>query len=123
MYGLALGVASSVIALSAARCVPFSSCNAGAFGGHHHEAYPVVAFHARPAHVDLLLECAKEAGCGLEHGSNGCIVLYAREIESLRRFAAEVIQRRSAFRKLRLRAPRANRNSCDETPADQLTLF
>jgi hypothetical protein len=33
LYGLDLGVASSVVALSAARYVPFSSCNAGVFGG------------------------------------------------------------------------------------------
>ncbi len=35
LYGLDLGVASTVVALSAARCLPFSSCNAGAFGGSH----------------------------------------------------------------------------------------
>jgi hypothetical protein len=35
LFGLDLGVASSVVALSAARCIPFSSCNGGAFGDHH----------------------------------------------------------------------------------------
>jgi hypothetical protein len=48
LYGLDPGVASTVVALSAARCLPFSSCNAGAFGGHHYEIYPIVAFYARP---------------------------------------------------------------------------
>ena len=37
IFGLDIGVASSVCALSAARCIPFSSCNAGAFGGFHKE--------------------------------------------------------------------------------------
>ena len=37
LYSLDLGMASTVLALSAAGCVPFSSCNAAAFGGHHAE--------------------------------------------------------------------------------------
>jgi hypothetical protein len=48
LFGLDIGVASTVIALSAARCVPFSSCNGGAYGGSHHEFHLVVAFYARP---------------------------------------------------------------------------
>jgi len=36
LYGLDIGIASTVVALSAARCVPFSSCNAGALGGRRH---------------------------------------------------------------------------------------
>ena len=48
IYGLDLGVAGAVIALSAGRRIPFSSCNAGAFDAHHHEVYPVIAFYARP---------------------------------------------------------------------------
>ena len=48
IYGLDIGVASAVVALSATRCIPFSSCNGGAFGGSHYESYPVVAFFAQP---------------------------------------------------------------------------
>src|SRR5581483_2391404 len=44
LLGLDIGVASVVAALSAARCIPFTSCNAGTFGGHHAESYPLVGF-------------------------------------------------------------------------------
>jgi hypothetical protein len=61
LCGLDLGVATLVIALSAARCVPCSSCNAGAYdGAHHQEKYPLVAFYARPAQIPLL----GGTGCG-----------------------------------------------------------
>lgn len=126
IYGLDLGVASSVVALSAARCVPFSSCNAGAFGGSHNEAYPLVAFYARPAHVDLLLECAQEAECGLDAGRSGSAILYACNIEPLRRFALEAMKRSSAFRKIRLSDRRTNRSRSkvsNETARRQLKLF
>lgn len=48
-----LGLAGTVAALSAARCIPCTSCNAGAFGGHHHEAYPIVVFYARAQHANF----------------------------------------------------------------------
>ncbi len=46
LFGLDIGVASAVIALSAARCIPCSSCNGGAYGGSHQERHPVIAFYA-----------------------------------------------------------------------------
>ena len=47
LRGLDIGVASAVAALSAARCIPFTSCNAGTFGGSHAETYPLVGSFAR----------------------------------------------------------------------------
>ncbi len=99
--GLDLGVASTVFALSAARCIPFSSCNAGAFGDHHSERHPLVAFYARPAIAALLLTCAEEAQSGLTNGHGGCLVAYATDLPGLRRFAGAIITHRTAFRKLR----------------------
>ena len=101
IYGLDIGVASAVIALSAARCVPFSSCNGGAFGGCHHESHPVVALFARPETTSLLVECAEEADCGLISGEIGNLVVYANDIRNMRAFSSAVIGGRSAFRKLR----------------------
>lgn len=43
-HGLDVGVASAVLALSAAKCASVTSCNGGAG---HLEAYPLVAFFTR----------------------------------------------------------------------------
>jgi hypothetical protein len=102
LLGLDLGVASTVASLSAARCVPFSSCNAGAFGGDHHEAYPLVAFFARPQMAALILAAATASGVGLENGPDGCIVVYADDVRNLRRFAECLISKRSLFRAVRI---------------------
>jgi hypothetical protein len=101
MYGLDLGVASSVVALSAARCLPFASCNAGAFGGRHQERYPLVAYFARPRILSLLLGCAVLADIGLTIGEGGEIVAYAVDIRHMRAFAGALISRRGDFRSIR----------------------
>ena len=62
---LDVGVASTVAALSATGCIPFTSCSAGAFGGWHYEKHPLVVFYARPEAVLLLMKCAQNADVGL----------------------------------------------------------
>jgi hypothetical protein len=91
IYGLDLGVASTVAALSAAGCVPFSSCNGGAFGGSHHEWYPVVAFYGRAAMAELLLECAETSGVGLCNEDGGHLIVYSADIRHMRAFAQALI--------------------------------
>jgi hypothetical protein len=102
LLGLDMGVASSVASLSAARCIPFTSCNAGAFGGHHHEAYPLIAFFARPQVIDLLLPIAIDAKVGLVNEPGGGLVAYSDDIIKFRNFAAELIHRSRSFDDLRL---------------------
>ena len=87
LYGMDLGVASAVIAVSAARCVPFSSCNAGAFGGSHNEPYPCVAFYVRPQLVPLLTACAEKAGVGLTLGWDRTALLFADSVDGIMTFA------------------------------------
>lgn len=103
--GIDLGVASTVFALSAARCVPFSSCNGGAFGDGHAEAHPVVAFFARPLIVKLLLLCAEESNCGL-CSRNDFLLAYADDLRVMPRFASAIIRRSREFRAIRLRLVR-----------------
>lgn len=113
LLGLDLGVASTVVALSAAGCVPFSSCNGAAFGGAHKEAYPLIAFFARPRAAALLLKLGEETGVGLENGDNGCLIAYANDIRRLLNLAAAIIRDRKAFdevnarrrRRIAMRAP------------------
>jgi hypothetical protein len=104
LYGLDLGVASTVISLSAAKCVPFSSCNGGAFGGQHHEKYPIVAFYAPAQAVELLIASAEEADIGLE--SNKYLIAYADDIRKIRSFAQSLGSRSSLFNAIRTRRPR-----------------
>ncbi len=121
VYGLDIGVASTVAGLSAGRCVPFSSCNAGAFGGGHLESYPLVAFFARSGAVGLLLECAEKAACGLEN-TGGALIVYSDEISKMVGFAKEMIARSSEFQGLRLR-PKGNRKKRKTIANPQLPLF
>lgn len=123
IYGLDIGVASAVVALSAARCVPFSSCNGGAFGGSHHESHPVVAFFAQPETTPLLLECAEEANSGLSMGKFGNLVVYADDIRNMRAFAHALFKRRSNIRKLRFSANSRKRKQPDSQDQKQLNLF
>jgi hypothetical protein len=103
LYGLDLGVASTVVALSAARCIPFSSCNAATFGGHHQEKYPLVAFYARAQMIDLLIASAEEAEIGLQ--DNGYLVAYADDLRKLGQFSRSLISRRVLFAAVRVRNP------------------
>ena len=104
LLGLDIGVASTVASLSAARCVPCSSCNGGAFGGHHREVYPLVAFFARRQMAALLVSSATSAGIGLENDPSGCLVAYSDDIRRLRVFAASLIEQRRLFEAVRSRA-------------------
>lgn len=86
LWGLDVGVASAVIALSALGATPFISCNAGSFGGVHPASRPYVAFYIASASPDLLLALAEGAGLGLEV-QDGVLCLYARTILDLMQFA------------------------------------
>ncbi len=100
LYGLDIGVAAAVAGLSAAGCVPCCSCNGGAFGGYHREEYPLVVFFARRALMELLLDCAVEAGTGLENGHGGSLMVYADDIQKIREFGRVLIEWRSLFEAL-----------------------
>lgn len=95
LFGLDLGVASSVIALSAATCVPFSCCNAGAFGDHHQEKFPLVAFYTRRNIADLILAAAEESGIGLQ--GDEFLIAFSDDIRKMPSFASALISRRRQF--------------------------
>lgn len=123
IYGLDIGVASAVVALSAARCIPFSSCNGGAFGGSHYEWHPVVAFFAKPEATPLLLECSEESRTGLSLGQIGNLVVYGDDIRKIRAFARALIDRRTKFRNLRFGRAVRKHQLPDPQEFTQLSLF
>ena len=110
LWGLDLGVASVVVSLSAAKCIPFTSCNGGAFEDGHLEKYPLVAFYAKAQWVPHLLSAAKGTNVGLENGLSGSIVVFANDIRNMPRFAQSVIEGRSMFAHLKLKTPRKRFN-------------
>ena len=106
LMGLDVGVASTVVALSAARCTPVSSCNGGVFGRRHHESYPLVLFCARPAQVPLLLTVSVKADVGLINAGSGFLLVYAGDITKMTAFADELSSARREFREFRFRNAR-----------------
>ena len=116
LYGLDLGVASAVLALSAAGCIPFASCNGGPG---HLELYPVVVCWARVQRVLDLLEVAEEAGCGLENANDGAVLVYADDVHKMLAFARILIGRRKGLRKIG--RPRASKPPHSESAPGRAT--
>ncbi len=123
---LDVGVASTTAALSAAGCIPFTSCSAGAYGGRHREKHPLVVFYARPEAVPLLMECAEKAGVGLEIEDelHHPLIVYADDIRKMRDFANALSERSADFRRVRpKRSPKAKSRSLDRhSDAGQISL-
>lgn len=91
LCGLDVGVASAVLALSAAGAIPAASCNGGAFGSFHAAANPYVAFYARPRRFLAIQGWAKAAGLGLEVTDAGVAVLHASRIADFLVFASAAL--------------------------------
>ena len=104
---LDVGVASTVAALSATGCIPFTSCSAGAFRGWHYEKHPLVVFYARPEAVPLLVQCAQNADVGLENEEEiyNPLIVYSDDIRKMRDFANALSEHSADFRRLRRRGP------------------
>lgn len=91
LWGLDLGVAGTVFTLSAAGCIPFSSCNAGSFGSSYHpERYPLVAFFTRKRAVGTLCQAAQMSGTGLILNYDGSLQVFGQSVEALLDFADQL---------------------------------
>lgn len=92
---LDVGVAGATLALAAAGCVPFTSCNGGGLGGRHEYEYPLVAFYLPPLAVALVVAAAAEAGAGLfQDPRYGTVQVYGRRLIELHKFACALSTRR-----------------------------
>lgn len=81
------GVASTVLALAAAGCIPFWSCNGGAFGGDHTSAVPIVKFFAKAEHVTVLAAASEKSGAKLHQDEHGRCAVSAEGVDVMRAFA------------------------------------
>jgi hypothetical protein len=95
-----VGVASTVIVLSAAGCLPYSSCNGGLLGDHHEYDRPQVVFFAPQKLLPVLVRCAEVAGAGIEDYEGGFIV-YADDLLKMVKFAEELLRCREPSERAR----------------------
>lgn len=86
---LDIGVAGVVLSLSVAGCIPFTSCNGGIYGGHHHEHYPLVGFYMRPEFAPMLLKAATKADTSVT--SDGVVFVFSDNVKSMIRFARSLL--------------------------------
>lgn len=95
-WGLDIGVAGTVAALSAFGAIPAASCNGGQLGAHHSYSHPLVAFFARPEMVQQLIHYAKASGAGLTNSPNddGTLLVFSHELEALTTFASQLVRGR-----------------------------
>ena len=89
LWGLDIGVAGAVIALSALGATPVSSCNGAIYGTPHQSQYPYVAFYLADADLTVLLALAEAEGLGLV-ANDGLAHLYG-SVPALRRFAQRAL--------------------------------
>ena len=118
LYGLDVGVVAAVVALSAANCAPFTSCNGGVG---HHEAHPCIGFCCRKGRVRNLLKAAEFARCGLVSRESGFVVLYADSVAPLLLFADKLVAMQDKLKPLSRLYSRRNRKSPKRNDG-QLTL-
>lgn len=97
LWGLDVGVAAAVLALSALGGIPFMSCNGGSFGKQHPAAHPYVAFYLGAMSPELVGELARATGVGLG-AQDGVARLYARSVRDFHRFAALALERSGSER-------------------------
>lgn len=95
-WGLDIGVIGAVMALSALGAVTVSSCNAGGFGGHHVERFPLVAMFLPRTIADEVLKIAEAADVGLDMTDGGLVRLYGRTDFDLHRFGEAALARHQA---------------------------
>jgi hypothetical protein len=87
------GIASATLSLGAVGCIPFWSCNGGAFGGEHQSPTPVVKFFAQPEHIPLLVVAADAANVTLAQDEHGRCAVSADNIDLMRAFALAMRER------------------------------
>jgi hypothetical protein len=92
LFGYDLGTNALSAALAAARCLPVYSCNGGAFGGSHNDAYPLVGFFCRPAVFPFVNAAAESTSVGLEYNHANGLNAFARDVDSLIGMAAALFE-------------------------------
>ena len=91
-YGPDVGVGSAVYALYLLGCLPFSSCNGGAFGSLHGEDYPLIAFYPSEDSAPVLARLTERLNMGIDNGDEGQLILYSDDIRKMLAFAEATLE-------------------------------
>lgn len=87
---LELGTASAVVALSVVGCIPYTSCNGGAFGGEHVTEFLVVGFYLRPPQAPAVRAAAQSAGVVLTNDPTGGVYVVTNDPQAMVAFAVKL---------------------------------
>lgn len=120
LLGLDPGTNALTAALRASKCFPFYSCNGGAFGGHHNDWHPVVAFYCRVPILPFVLAAAEASDCGLQHNHAHGITAYSAVIDRFLDMAERLYDMRTAIQKTRVLPAK---RPVPSEPKRQLSLF
>lgn len=101
------GTNALVAALRAARCLPYYSCNAGAFGGEHTAPFPAIGFYCKPSLLPFICDAAGSSSVGLHNNFVGGITAHSPHVGALIAMADRLYRMRDALDQvdLRLRKP------------------
>ncbi|MDP9223923.1 MAG: hypothetical protein M3P18_08710 [Actinomycetota bacterium] len=126
-WGLDLGVGSAVLALSATGCATLISCS-GHFGEGHWIDFPMVQFAADAARVEILLEVAESADCGMTNSAQGLVAVWSRTIDEMLDFAEALLSSEARCKQLPPAIVQSEENESDEEDQfqvhpDQQELF
>lgn len=102
LLGFDLGTNALCASLAAARCLPFYSCNGGAFGGYHNDTYPVVVFFCRAPIYPFIAAASEKADVGLEYNHAGGLTAFGKEVDALIDMAAALYDMRTQINRVRL---------------------
>ena len=76
--------------------------NAGAFGGDHSDACPLVCFFCREEIFPSIHSAAEKAGAGLEYNHAGGVTAFGKNVETLISMASAIHDMRSDIDNVRI---------------------
>jgi hypothetical protein len=119
LFGFDLGTNALSAALAAARCLPFYSCNGGAFEDGHNDTYPLVAFFCRASIFPFIEEAARKVDAGLEYNHSGGLTAFGSDLDTLINMAAALYDLRTEINAVCVLL----RNKASSVSKQQASLF
>lgn len=97
LWGLDAGVAAAVLGLSAAGCIPTTSCRGHSGDAREGTDFPRLRFYADRERSRLVRDAALRTECGFGGDPGGPCAVWSRSIEEMLAFAEQLILQQEAF--------------------------